>query len=419
MTGSVIPRWLILLLVLGTLVYCAIEATGEGDFAIYMLAAGDLSDQADIYAKTYYDGYHYYYSVFFALLLKPFYTLPFYAVKLVWLLLNALLAVHLFRLLSQSEIVRNLATRQQQLLLGTTFLFSLRFLHENLHASQVTILILWCCVQSLRLSDKGRPGVAGLLLAFGISIKMLPLVLVPYLLYRRKVHTVIYATGFYLAMMWVPSIIIGHTYNLFLIKSWWALLNPVQTQHVLDVDERSFHGLSTLLSTLLVEHPPDPRAMALKRNIADVPLDQLFIILQVARAVLVLFTLYFVRSLPFRNAKTAIQSMAERAYILLLVPLIFPHQQHYAFLFAAPAFAFIVYAAITLRANKMTWLLIGLVYLVANLKLLLGEFNAYYEHYKILTYGALLLLPLLAVSYARLRDSEAAGSVPPAPRTSP
>jgi hypothetical protein len=123
MTGSVIPRWLILLLVLGTLVYCAIEATGEGDFAIYMLAAGDLSDQADIYAKTYYDGYHYYYSVFFALLLKPFYTLPFYAVKLVWLLLNALMAVHLFRFLSQSEIVRNLATRQQQLLLGTTFLF--------------------------------------------------------------------------------------------------------------------------------------------------------------------------------------------------------------------------------------------------------------------------------------------------------
>jgi hypothetical protein len=36
-----------------------------------------------------------------------------------------------------------------------------------------------------------------------------------------------------------------------------------------------------------------------------------------------------------------------------------------------------------------------MIYLCANLKILLGEFNRYYEHYKILTYGALLLIPLL------------------------
>jgi hypothetical protein len=36
------------------------------------------------------------------------------------------------------------------------------------------------------------------------------------------------------------------------------------------------------------------------------------------------------------------------------------------------------------------------IFLCGNLKILLGEFNRYYEHFKILTYGALLLIPLLA-----------------------
>jgi hypothetical protein len=40
------------------------------------------------------------------------------------------------------------------------------------------------------------------------------------------------------------------------------------------------------------------------------------------------------------------------------------------------------------------------VYLTGNLKLILGEFNRYYEHYKILSYGALLLIPLLAWVFA-------------------
>jgi hypothetical protein len=39
--------------------------------------------------------------------------------------------------------------------------------------------------------------------------------------------------------------------------------------------------------------------------------------------------------------------------------------------------------------------LLGIIYLSFNLKVLLGEFNPYYEHFKILTYGALLLVGLL------------------------
>ena len=40
-----------------------------------------------------------------------------------------------------------------------------------------------------------------------------------------------------------------------------------------------------------------------------------------------------------------------------------------------------------------------LSYLLCNLSLLLGEFRDYYDHFKILTYGALMVIPLLAICY--------------------
>jgi hypothetical protein len=47
------------------------------------------------------------------------------------------------------------------------------------------------------------------------------------------------------------------------------------------------------------------------------------------------------------------------------------------------------------KTKMFVYTLLIFIYLSANLKLLLGEFNRYYEHFKVLTYGALLVIPLL------------------------
>ena len=69
------------------LVYCFFEADGKGDFFIFLSAADDLNLKANIFEKTYVDGYHYYYSVLFALLLKPLVSLPYFSLKFCWMLL--------------------------------------------------------------------------------------------------------------------------------------------------------------------------------------------------------------------------------------------------------------------------------------------------------------------------------------------
>src|SRR5688572_20079955 len=96
------------------LLYLFIEAQGDGDLYIYLCAAGELGRGGDIYVQDYInDQYHYYYSVLFALFLKPFYSLPYYGVKFTWLLLNMGLFLHLLFLLERSDFLMVLATRQK------------------------------------------------------------------------------------------------------------------------------------------------------------------------------------------------------------------------------------------------------------------------------------------------------------------
>jgi len=397
-----------LILLLLSVLYCFIEAMGEGDLYIYLQAAGLLKEGGDIYLQKYIDEqYQYYYSVLFAYLLQAFYSLPYYGVKLIWLLLNLSLFIHLLILLAKSPMVQTFSEKKQTIFLSLSLIFSARFFHENMHASQITIVILWCCILGLKNINEGKAARGALLIAAGINLKLLPLVFLPYLLYRGKWQSVLYIGLFTVLLLVFPSVLIGHDYNMQLLASWWSQINPQQLRHVLDVDERSFHGLSTLLATLLVKEVPDVYALSLPRNIADVSYDMVAKILLLVRLLLLAFALYFVRSLPFRPAASRWQSLCEQAYLLILVPLIFPHQQHYAFLFICPAFCLALYQVIQQwsvlgkKKRQVLILLLSLVYLTGNLKLILGEFNRYYEHYKILTYGALLLIPLLAWSFRR------------------
>lgn len=388
-------------LAIASLGWCMIEASGSGDFFIFMQAAGDLPRGLMVYDVIYGDGFHYYYSVLFAIVLRPFYTLPFYGVKVVWLALNLFLYIKMFLLLVSATPVKQLPEKRKNIFLLLVFVFSLRFLHDNIHTSQITILILACCVFGLHYIHRGKAITGAAILALGINIKLLPIVLLPYLVYRGYFKAFGFTILFYATGLLLPSLLIGHDYNMALLDSWWNLINPMNKQHVLDTDERSFHSLSTLLSTLLVKNVPDIYALPLKRNIADVSLETLSRVLLLVRGVLVLFTLWFLKGNLFKPAKTETAGFFELSYILLLIPLIFPHQQHYAFLFSVPAFALILYVLmrdkeLLKRTTRLTVsILLALIYLCANLKILLGEFNGYYEHYKILTYGALLLIPLL------------------------
>ncbi len=405
-----IKRILFFLAGLALLYFLYIESQGQGDFFIFLSASQDLFKGENIFEKSYVDSYHYFYSVFFAILLHPLTWLPFQLAKFLWLALNVFFVFRIFQIIKNLLPLHSFSKKQLLFMRIAGFVFAFRFVFENLHHSQTTILLLYLCLQGLQLvfSNKPLPGAA--LIALGINIKILPIVLLPYLFYRGFFKAGSFVIAFYALFLFFPAVFVGWEFNQTLLSTWLTLINPGNTVHILDVDERSFHGLSTLLSTLLAENVPDAYALSIKRNIANVSLDQLNLILNVVRLALISFSLYFFRSLPFRSATGMKQQFWEVSYLLMLIPLIFPHQQHYGFLFICPAFVFCLYYFIQNRKlmskAKYNFILISccVIYLVCNLKILLGEFNDYYEHFKILTYGALLLIPVLAICVPK--DSE-------------
>jgi hypothetical protein len=386
-------------------IYVFIQAQERGDLFIFLSASSDLFNKENIFQKTYLDGYHYFYSVFFAILLKPFTYLPMVICNTLWLCANLFFVFRIFTLIKNLLPLHDFTKNELMALRIGGFLFSLRFIHENLHCLQVTILILYLSLQGMQLvfSNKPKPFWGALLIAFGINIKLLPIVLVPYLFYRGFFKAGVYIIGIYIGLLLLPALFIGWEQNQLLLSTWSHLINPLNSNHVLDAEERSFHGLSTLFSVLFVENPRDVHALHIKRNIANISLEQLKLILNIARGILILFTFYFLRTTPFKSVGGLKHRFWELSYILMLIPLIFPHQQHYAFLFICPAFIFCLYYFIqnrkTLSKAKYYFMMISgiIIYLLCNLKLLLGNYNEYYEHYKILTYGALFLIVLLAM----------------------
>lgn len=385
-------------------VYAFFESQNKGDLSIYMAASKDLFSGGNIFVNKYIDGYHYFYSVFFAILIYPLSLLPVSFANLIWILINLVLVRQIFLLIKNLLPLNNFTQKELMFLRIGGFVFSIRFIHENIHCMQVTIFLLFLCLMGLKLIFSNKPFSGAALIAVGINIKLLPIVLLPYIFYRGFFKAGVFMIVVYFFLLFIPSFIIGWDFNLTLISTWKNLINPMNAGHILDTEERSFHGLSTLLSTLLVQNVPDAYAMHLKRNIADISLENLSIILNMVRLALISLTLYFLRTFPFKNSVSMAHRFREISYLLLLIPLIFPHQQHYNFLFICPAFIYCLYSfarnhKLINKNQKYLYLSIFIaVYLLCNLKLIAGAFNEYFEHYKILTYGALLLIPLLMIS---------------------
>ena len=387
--------WLIPLAIVGVLVFLAFESRDKDDFYIFLHGSIDFMQGKNMYAISYNDGFHYLYSGFFAILIYPLSYFPFEVAKFIWLLLNAFFLFRIFRILVSYLSFTN---EKKFWFIAFSIFCCLRFILDNFHYAQTTILILYLCLQGLEWIRNDKPIQGAALIALGINIKLLPLVLLPYLLYRAYLKATLLVILFCIAMYSIPIELVGYDHYALLMQTWWNNMNPASEMNILDVDERSFHGLSTLFATLLVKNVPDPYALDISRNIADVSLETLALILNMVRAILIACTLYFLKLPPFTKARSEMHYFREMAYLLALIPLIFPHQQHYAFLFMLPALS---YALLHLMGDtefkwrKTVMVIFILIAIIFNLKLLLGEFNPYYEHFKIITYGGLCVLFIL------------------------
>lgn len=376
------------------LVYISIEAKQQGDFSIFWQASRDYFDGQNIYTLTYHEWYHYYYSQFFAILIYPLAMFPLYAATWIWLALNLFFLWRILIITMRRLGVDKWNSRSRFIFLSLIFIINLRFIRDNFHLGQMTVFMLYCMLESLSLIYFQRYLKGAMLLALGINIKLLPLVFIPYLIFRGYFLAVCYTCFALLAYFVIPLTAVEYNQYVLLMHDWWQLINPTQTKHTIDTDERSFHGLSALIPTLCMETVPDTHALPLRRNLTNLSVEKVFWLLNLIRLVLVSCILIVTRLKFFKPENNKLKRWKETAFIMLIIPLIFPHQQHYAFLLTMPAVSWILYLIMRhgIKIYQWQFYLLIIVYLCFNLNLIAGSFNEYFDHYKIVTYGALLLV---------------------------
>lgn len=391
--GSRPFRWSVSLI---CLIFIAIESGQErNDLDIFMEASRSLFAGNDIYAERYFGIYHYFYSVFFATLLYPLTLLPIYWARFLWLTGGVVVMVRMFSLLLRLMPEQDMKKAGRGLVVFLLVLFSLRFLRSNLHLGQVNHWIMWLSVEAMFLIWTGRKFWGGAILALAINIKLLPVVFIPYLFYRSEFRASLFSVICLLLLYVAPVAWIGQDRNTQLLSSYWVRINPMQDRHLFDHEETSFHSLTTLISTFFVEDVREHNGLDVRRHIVGVSEDRLPMVINGVRLVFVLLTLWFLHTRPFVQIDDNKHRLYEMTYLLLAASLIFPHQQHYAFITLCPAILWLIVAYRNTGRPVMFLVLLCMIYLALNLGMLAGGLNPWLNHFKVLTWASLLVVLLL------------------------
>jgi hypothetical protein len=188
-----------------------------------------------------------------ALLLFPLAKLPPLAAALVWFYLKValtLLALHwVFQLVEETG--RPFPAWARAL----TVLLSLRPIIDDLQHGNVNLFILFLVLAALTAYQRGRDGLAGVVLALSIACKVTPALFIAYFLWKRAWRVLAGCTLGLLLFLWpgiVPELILGHEENQQQLLSWYrGMVQPfvVEGKVTSEHNNQSLPGLVARLAT--------------------------------------------------------------------------------------------------------------------------------------------------------------------------
>ncbi len=383
------------------LIFLIAEYPGTGDFGIFYKASKALANGDNMYELRYGGYWRYLYSPLFAILIYPLTGLSDSGAALIWKALSFLMLARSY-LIVDKMVIRKLAVGgSKHWLYLVSAIGGLYVIYQTLHQGQMTCMMLWAILECVYQCERKKYPLLGCaILALAINIKLLPLVAIPYLLYRGYFKATGIIVGFLALFLLLPSLVVGHERNMELLASWWSLINPTTEQNVIDLKEYGFHSLTSFISATFTDvASPGPSKLYMPRHIFNLDHETVGYIIRGVQLFLIAGTLYFLRSKPFKQPSGPLHRLWEISYLCLVIPLIFPHQQTYGFYLILPAILYVTYFTFFSAERRSLWLRISLIicFLILNLEIFLGLYKDYFWHYKTLTYGVLILLVLLAV----------------------
>ena len=140
----------------------------------------------------------------------------------------------------------------RELLVTIPVLLSLRYIMDNMANLQINMYLLLLCILAIREYTKGRLWLSGLLLAFGISMKIYPVFLFFFFLYKREFRLVAWSIFFLIVFNSITMMVFGWEEGLSLYQRWQEDVTP--RSFIANHKNQSYFGV---LLRLFTDMDPD------------------------------------------------------------------------------------------------------------------------------------------------------------------
>jgi hypothetical protein len=403
------------ILVILILIYFLLKVSDGGDFTIFLSGADAIYHHLNCYHTLFtYQGIKmansYSYSPTFALLLAPVSQLPMKFSMFIFLLSYPFLICRIFKLTEFQLPVVQFNTNEKRLWFVLISVSTVRFILHNAEEAQVNLLLLYLTMDGLyQIMQKDRKAAGGFLIAIGCIIKILPIVFIPYLIYRREFKATAWIILMLAVLIILPAPFLGLAFTKQLLVDWWEVINPFKPEYTYLAHayaQESIQNLGAFVGVFF----SDSSLSGVTCTIAKLSPEAMSAVILLLQAFFVLLTFYFLRSPPFTYAKNNSQAFYEQAYILLITPLIFPHQQKYAFVYILPAYAYIyTYLLLNIKMGSrpgkafLFWLVLAFGLFTLTTDGLIGmRLSRITQYAKTITFGCFILILLLGYSNRKL-----------------
>lgn len=398
-----------LILFLIALPYLIIQNLHGGDFRILLTGAGYLRNGISPYGVVMpikggtTDVFLY--SPFVGFVLMPLTYLPEFIPTFLFSLVNFFMLYRIWAIMGRLLQIEKLSDIQRKWWFILSIALTLRFILHNFEKAQMNIVVFYLSFEGIYLIIQRRKKVGSILLALGICLKLLPLVFLPYLVYRKNTVAAFATVLFCVALLFLPAMWFGFSFNVELLQGWWMAINPTQDKYNSGQNVGVyFHCISALVPVYF----SDSSYNGLSVNFINLLPAQLFLLINSIRLFLMGLVIYFIWVVRSAKSQHTLFLFWELAYVFLLIPLIFPHQQKYSYINLIPAFGYMAYYmvstffAISGKGNAERNLLIAsmlpvFIFTSATADIFWGmEIGKYFQFLKLVTIGTLLLIPVLA-----------------------
>ncbi len=393
---------LLLVPVLLFVIYLEVFKNTNKDLDVFIGASKLIFDGKtcyDVWLHSGSSGLKYFYSPLFGILIFPLKDLPQVGYVFIWLCLNLFLSYRLIKLIPAFLPLGNLSFSQRSWFWLLLFLTTVRSYYDTLGLGQMTIILVWGSLESMRLLSKGKSVGSGAILALIINIKLIPIALLGYLVYKAEWKTIVSTVLFSILYLLLPALFIGYDFNNQLVSEWLGSLSNTGSNSL--TDDYGRQSLSAFIPALFTD---TPLQFETSRNIMNLAPEHVSLILNSCRlAVVVLLAFLFGK--PFQKIASEKFLFFDLALICLVTPLFFPHQGKYSFFYLMPAQAWCVYYFVRHYSTRIQEKKFRIVLILSSLSFILltlttdgligRKASNWCEYFNFITYGAFLLLAVM------------------------